>query len=208
MAGQNKVKLAVIDYGMGNLRSVTKAFEHAGADTRLVSNPSEVDKCDALILPGVGALGDCIDGLNACKLADTIKSWIKEDRPFLGICLGLQALFDYSEEGKVQGLGIIPGQVRRFELSNEYKIPHMGWNNVNFVKETPINKDIPTNGEQFYFVHSYHIAPENESSIWCKTNYEKSFASGINIGNCYATQFHPEKSHRFGMNFLRAVIEN
>jgi imidazole glycerol-phosphate synthase subunit HisH len=209
MPNDKPVKLAVIDYGMGNLRSVSKAFEHCGADTHVISTSGKIEQYDALVLPGVGALGDCISGLKQCGMADTIKSWIGENRPFFGICLGLQALFDFSEEGNVKGLGIIPGKVKRFDLSKAYKIPHMGWNAVNFTEQTPITEGMPLTGEQFYFVHSYYVSPENPSAAWCKTNYEKDFVSGIKQGNCFATQFHPEKSQSRGLqlysNFVKWV---
>ncbi len=208
-----KPKLAVIDYGMGNLRSVSKAFESCGADVTLVTSPDQIEGASGLVLPGVGALGDCIEGLRACNLVDVVKSWISEDRPFFGVCLGYQALYDFSEEGSVQGLGIFPGQVKRFHLPAEYKVPHMGWNAVEFKDANdPIIEGLSSGIDQFYFVHSYYVSPEDSESAFFKTEYGVPFASGIKVGNCIATQFHPEKSQAKGLqlygNFLKLVENN
>ena len=205
-------KLAVIDYGMGNLRSVAKAFESCGADVNIITSPDQMGDAQSLVLPGVGALGDCIEGLRSCNLIDLVKSWIAEDRPFFGVCLGFQALYDYSEEGAVNGLGIYPGQVKRFQLPAEYKVPHMGWNAVTFSDpENDIVQGLTSGEDQFYFVHSYYVAPENMESSFFTTDYGGSFTSGIKNGNCVATQFHPEKSQKKGLllyqNFLK-VVEN
>ena len=127
----SRPEIAVVNYGMGNLRSVTKALEAVGAHIRLVETPDEIGTAAGLVLPGVGALGDCVDALEKSGLADTIRAWIREDRPFLGVCLGLQALFEHSEEGDARGLGVFPGRVVRFR-SDDLKVPHMGWNNVAF----------------------------------------------------------------------------
>ena len=207
-----KPKLAVIDYGMGNLRSVSKAFEVCGADVNLVTSPEEIKDAAGLVLPGVGALGDCIAGLRACNLVDTVKGWIAEDRPFFGVCLGFQALYDFSEEGSVEGLGVFTGQVKRFQLPVEYKVPHMGWNTVSF-KDThdPLVAGLKSEEDQFYFVHSYFVSPEEPGSVFFQTEYGNRFASGIKVGNCVATQFHPEKSQAKGLqlygNFLK-LVEN
>ncbi|MCZ6674410.1 MAG: imidazole glycerol phosphate synthase subunit HisH [Verrucomicrobia bacterium] len=208
-----KPKLAVIDYGMGNLRSVSKAFEACGAEVTLVTGPEQVNGSAGLILPGVGALGDCIEGLRACNLIDTVKGWIAEDRPFFGVCLGFQALYDYSEEGSVKGLGIFPGQVKRFQLPDTYKVPHMGWNSVTFADTgDSIVEGLNSEEDQFYFVHSYYVAPEEALTTFFQTDYGSSFASGIKVGNCVATQFHPEKSQKKGLtlyrNFLKLVENN
>jgi glutamine amidotransferase len=207
-----KPKLAVIDYGMGNLRSVSKAFEICGADVKLITSPDQMVDATGLVLPGVGALGDCIEGLRACNLIDLVKSWIAEDRPFFGVCLGFQALYDFSEEGSVDGLGIFPGQVKRFQLPPEFKVPHMGWNAVSFSDPNDeIVTGLASDEDQFYFVHSYYVAPENTESTFFTTEYGSTFASGIKTGNCVATQFHPEKSQRKGLqlyrNFLK-LVEN
>ena len=207
-----KTKLAVIDYGMGNLRSVSKAFESCGADVTLVTSPGQIRDASGLVLPGVGALGDCIEGLRACRLVDAVKGWISEDRPFFGVCLGYQALYDFSEEGSVQGLGVFPGQVKRFRLSSDYKVPHMGWNAVSFKDSSdPVVEGLVSGLDQFYFVNSYFVAPEDAESAFFETEYGLPFASGIKVGNCVATQFHPEKSQAKGLqlygNFLK-LVEN
>lgn len=206
------VKLAVIDYGMGNLRSVCKAFETCGAEVVLVTAPGQVSGANGLILPGVGALGDCIDGLRECRLVDLVKGWIEEDRPFFGVCLGYQALYDFSEEGSVRGLGIFAGAVKRFRLPPEYKVPHMGWNAVTFADPMePLVDGLQSGVDQFYFVHSYHVVPEDAESGFFTTGYGGPFTSGIKRGNCVATQFHPEKSQKKGLqlygNFLK-LVEN
>jgi len=207
-----KTKLAVIDYGMGNLRSVSKAFEACGAEVKLITAPDQIGDATGLVLPGVGALGDCVEGLRGCQLIDLVKGWVTDGRPFFGVCLGFQALYDYSEEGSVKGLGIFPGQVKRFRLPKEYKVPHMGWNAATFADPSdPIVGGLESGIDQFYFVHSYYVAPENETSAFFRTDYGLEFTSGIKEGNCIATQFHPEKSQKKGLllyqNFLK-VVEN
>lgn len=197
----------MIDYGMGNLRSVEKAFEHCGAQVDIVTSPDFGFEADALILPGVGALGDCVNALNQTGLANTVRAWIEADKPFFGVCLGMQALFEFSEEGNVEGLGVFKGTVRRFDLPSAFKIPHMGWNRVEFVQENPISTDIPTDA-QFYFVHSYYCDPEASDITLCQTNYgDKAFVSGIRSANCFATQFHPEKSQARGLQMYRNFIQ-
>ena len=200
-------ELAVIDYGMGNLRSVAKAWEHEGASVWTVSEPKEVGQAAALILPGVGAFGDCMAALNQRGWADFIRGWIRDDRPFFGICLGFQALFERSEEGAVAGLGIFPGEVLRFDLAVPLKVPHMGWNTVRFCQDTPLNEGLADTGESFYFVHSYYVRPEAEALVWCESEYGIRFASGIASGSCFATQFHPEKSQAKGLALYRNFIE-
>lgn len=207
-----KPRVAVIDYGLGNLRSVCKAFEACRAEVDLIFGPEGLSGAQGLILPGVGALGDCMDGLKACSLLDAVKGWIADDRPFFGVCLGFQALYDYSEEGDVRGLGIFPGSVKRFRLPPDFKVPHMGWNSVVLKNPNdPIAAGLVSGKDQFYFVHSYYVAPEEEESVFFKTEYGMPFASGIKVGNCVATQFHPEKSQDKGLrlykNFLN-LVEN
>ena len=205
-------KVAVIDYGMGNLRSVSKAFEVCGAQVEIITGPDEIKDADGLVLPGVGALGDCVEGLRNCRLIDTVESWIADDRPFFGVCLGFQALYDFSEEGSVRGLGIFPGRVKQFRLPETYKVPHMGWNSVEFSDlDDPIVESLSSSNDQFYFVHSYYVDPQDEKSAFFKTDYGHVFASGIKVGNIIATQFHPEKSQKIGLtlyrNFLK-LVEN
>ncbi|MEQ9825716.1 MAG: imidazole glycerol phosphate synthase subunit HisH [Puniceicoccaceae bacterium] len=201
-------KVAVIDYGMGNLHSVCKALEKVGGVPVLLSEPADPDAFDHAVLPGVGALGDCMRGLHHRGMADWVRSWIRENRPFLGVCLGLQALFERSEEYDAKGLNILPGVVRRFQLSQPYKIPHMGWNAVQFHRlDTVMDKGLLEGEPQFYFDHSFFVVPEEDSMAWGWTDHGHPFVSAVRSGNCYAVQFHPEKSQAIGLqiyeNFLR-----
>ena len=207
-----KPRLAVIDYGMGNLRSVVRAWEHIGADAFLASDPSQITNVDALIFPGQGAIVDTMRLLQSTGFDNMIRDWIAADKPFFGICLGLQALFEYSEEGDVDTLDIFKGSVKRFrfDISDPtLKIPHMGWNSVTFDDGAPMTDGLISDQDQFYFVHSYHIVPQDPSLALFHTNYGGQFVSGIRSGNCYATQFHPEKSQAKGLhlyrNFLRSL---
>lgn len=202
-----KVDIAVIDYGMGNLRSVLKACEHVGARVKLARSADEIGSARGIILPGVGAIADCVEALRSSGLAETVRDWIGDDRPFLGVCLGLQALFEDNEEADVPGLGIFPGRVKRFRLDSEYKIPHMGWNSVTFKKDCLLNAGLQPAGDQFYFVHSYYVVPDDPELIWCETDYGTPFVSGIARGNCFATQFHPEKSQAKGLQIYRNYLD-
>ncbi len=199
----NQSTIAVIDYGMGNLRSVQNALKTVGAKTRIVHSPQDLGEPAGLVLPGVGALRDCVEALERTGLAEIVRSWIAEDRPFLGVCLGLQALFEHSEEAGVSGLGVFPGKVVRFRLGPEYKIPHIGWNAVSFLREEDLNREIHPITDQFYFVHSYYVVPEDPNIVWSQTDYGGQFTSGIVRGKCYATQFHPEKSQAKGLQIYR-----
>ena len=208
----SKPRLAVIDYGMGNLRSVVRAWQHIGADAFLVSDPSQIANVDALIFPGQGAIVDTMRLLQSTGFDNMIRDWIAADKPFFGICLGLQALFEYSEEGDIDTLDIFKGTVKRFRFDftdPSLKIPHMGWNSVTFDSGAPITNGLTSGQDQFYFVHSYHIVPQDPSLALFRTNYGGQFVSGIRSGNCYATQFHPEKSQAKGLhlyrNFLRSL---
>lgn len=202
-------KLAVIDYGMGNLRSVLKAWQHEGADAYLVANPDEIAGADALVFPGQGAIVDTMRLLKETGFDHSIRDWIAADKPFFGICLGLQALFEHSEEGDTLGLGVFQGTVKRFHSKANLKVPHMGWNAVSFEEGAPITEGLESGKDQFYFVHSYHIEPSDPSLTLFETDYGIRFVSGIRSGNCYATQFHPEKSQSKGLqlyrNFLRSL---
>lgn len=199
--------IAVIDNGLCNLGSVTKAFEVVGADVKVVRTPAEVIASGArgLVLPGVGALADCVASLNASGLADTVRDWIAADHPFLGVCLGMQALFEYSEEGgHTAGLGIFPGKVVRFQRPPEFKVPHMGWNTVRFVQcGSPLQAGLQSDGESFYFVHSFHCVPANPSLVLAECDYGGVFTAAIARGRCFATQFHPEKSQAKGIQIYR-----
>jgi len=202
--------LAVIDYGMGNLRSVLRAFERVGGRPRLVTTPAEAAGADALVFPGQGAIVDCMRLLQETNLDDTVRDWIAHDRPFFGVCLGLQALFEHSEEGDTPTLGIFPGQVIRFRLQPPFKIPHMGWNTVRFansVPSDPLLRGLNPEGDSFYFVHSYHAQTPDRSLVWGETDYGYPFVSAIRRGNCFATQFHPEKSQAKGLQLYRNFLE-
>jgi glutamine amidotransferase len=198
--------IAVIDNGICNLRSVTKALEAVGAVPRVVTNPTELEAVPAegLVLPGVGALRDCVGSLRATGLDRAVADWIRADRPFLGVCLGMQALFERSEEGGVRGLGILPGEVVRFRRPAEFKIPHMGWNTLEWNNpQTPIAAGLAASGEAFYFVHSYHCAPADKSLVIAECDYGGQFAAVVGRGNLFATQFHPEKSQARGLQIYR-----
>jgi len=169
-----------------------------------VRTPAEIGKVAGLVLPGVGALGDCVAALRATKLDDTVRGWIAEDRPFLGVCLGMQALFDFSEEGNVTGLGAFPGKVVRFRRPPEYKIPHMGWNTITFKQaNSPLAAQLKSEGEAFYFVHSFHCVPTDLSLVLAEADYGGAFTAAIARGRCFATQFHPEKSQAKGLQIYR-----
>ncbi len=210
---ESPVTIAVIDYGMGNLRSVCRALEHEGASARIVAGPEGLRGAHGVVFPGQGALGDCVAGLETSGMAGALREWIRGGRPYLGVCLGLQALFEYSEEGETRGLGIFGGRVLRFRLPSGYKIPHMGWNEARFRQpECPLTRGLRSSGESFYFVHSYYVVPEDPSLVLSETDYGGWFVSGIARGRCFATQFHPEKSQSRGLrlyrNFIETVSEN
>ena len=198
--------IAVIDNGICNLRSVTKALEAVGAEPRVARTPAEVAASGAsgLVLPGVGALRDCVASLRATKLDATVRDWIAADRPFLGVCLGMQALFEHSEEADVTGLGIFPGKVVRFRRPPEFKIPHMGWNTVRFIQSnSPLAAGLAPDGEAFYFVHSYYCMPADPALVLAECDYGGPFCAAIARGRCFATQFHPEKSQAKGLQVYR-----
>ena len=199
-------RIAVIDNGICNLRSVTKALEAVGAAPQVVRTPAEVAASGAtgLVLPGVGALRDCLASLRASQLDVTVRDWMAADRPFLGVCLGMQALFEHSEEGDTTGLGIFQGQVVRFRRPPEYKIPHMGWNTVRFLQpESALARNLAVEDESFYFVHSYHCVPADPSLTLAESDYGGTFCAAIGRGRCFATQFHPEKSQAKGLQIYR-----
>lgn len=201
--------IAVIDTGICNLRSVTKAVEAAGGQVRIVRTPGELSASGAngLVLPGVGALRDCVASLRTSGTADSVAGWIRENRPFLGVCLGMQALFERSEEGEVKGLGILPGKVVRFRRPAGFKIPHMGWNTVRFLKpDAPLAQNLAREGEAFYFVHSYHCVPKDPDLILALCDYGGEFCAAVSRGNIAATQFHPEKSQGKGLQIYRNFV--
>ena len=198
----------IIDYGMGNLRSVQKAFERIEEPAIISTRAAEIAAATRVVLPGVGAFRDAIAALRQHDLIGVIKDHIAADRPFLGICLGLQLLMDASlEDGEHEGLGIIPGYVRRFDLPAGYKIPHMGWNQLDRSAQ-PDHGLLDDSGPEpwFYFVHSYHVVPTDQSWIAATTDYGGQFVSVVAKGNVMATQFHPEKSQSCGMQLLKNFL--
>jgi glutamine amidotransferase len=201
------MKLVIVDYGAGNLRSVFKAVAHIGYDPQISSQRSAVESADVVIMPGVGAAADTMSNLARCGLVDPIREFIASGRPFLGVCMGLQALLTVSEEGGEHPcLDIVPGRVRR--LPEGLKVPHMGWNRVRQRRSHPVFEGIP-DGAFFYFVHSYYADPLDESVVVGETDYGVNFAAVVAKDNIVATQFHPEKSGQLGLriyeNFLRAA---
>jgi glutamine amidotransferase len=194
--------ILILDYGMGNLRSVQKAFEKLGAQAEISSDASRIPHADKLILPGVGAFRDAIARVNEAGMAGPIREHIARGKPFLGICLGLQLLFTKSyEDGEYNGLDIFAGEVVRFPQMTDLKVPHMGWNQLNIVRPAPIFADLPT-APAVYFVHSYHVVPKDRGIIATETDYPAPFVSAIWKDNVFATQFHPEKSQRVGLSIL------
>ncbi|MAT14562.1 MAG: imidazole glycerol phosphate synthase subunit HisH [Planctomyces sp.] len=195
--------IKIVDYGMGNLRSVQKAFEKIGAEVEICPDASGIASADKLVLPGVGAFRDAIAELKSQAMIEPIREHISSGKPFLGICLGLQLLFDKSyEDGEYEGLGILPGEVVRFPNKPGYKIPHMGWNKLEPAQtDNPLLNEIPADAH-FYFVHSYYVAPSNEPDIATRTDYIVPFCSMVHRDNLFATQFHPEKSQLVGLKLL------
>ncbi len=199
--------IALVDYGMGNIRSVSKAIEAAGGEITITQNPEDIKKSKAIVLPGVGAFRDCMANLNELGLLDVVKEEILKGKPYLGICLGMQILFAESEEfGICKGLDILKGKVIRFSLPKEYKIPHMGWNRVKFMKKSKFLSEVP-DSSYFYFVHSYYVAPEEKGVVAGVTDYGVEFTSMVIYENIFATQFHPEKSQKMGLKLLKNFIQ-
>ncbi len=193
--------IAIIDYGMGNLRSVQKGLAKAGFPARVTADPDKVRKADKVVLPGVGAFGDAMANLQRAGMVEVIYEIVKAGKPFLGICLGLQLLFEASEEGGFhQGLKILAGQVRL--LPPGLKVPHMGWNQIELQKNDPLLKGIP-DGSAFYFVHSYYVVPADRNVVTALTEYGIRFTSVAGSGNVFGIQFHPEKSSSLGLQILK-----
>jgi len=194
--------IAIVDYGMGNLRSVHKAFEKAGFPALITQSAEELRKADGLVVPGVGAFKKAMENLENLNLIKPIVEFIEKGKPFLGICLGLQLLFAGSEEfGWQRGLSIFRGRVVRFR-ENSLKIPHMGWNTIRIKKPAPIFEGL-ADGAYFYFVHSYYPVPEDEEIVAATTRYGLEFTSAIAFGNLFALQFHPEKSQTVGLQIIK-----
>ena len=193
--------LTIIDYGVGNLRNVFMAFRRLGVEARVTSEAAEIRRAKALVLPGVGAFGDSIGNIRALGLEETILAAIGDGVPFLGICVGLQLLFEVSEEmGEHRGLGMLAGRVRRFPAG--LTVPHMGWNQIHQTRPIPLWRGLP-DGSYAYFVHSYYADPQDPSVVAATTDYGIDYASAVAKGNLYAIQFHPEKSQDVGERILR-----
>lgn len=205
--------ITIVDYQMGNLRSVQKAMEHVGVETRVSSDPLEIAAAEKLILPGVGGFGEAIEEIRRRDLEQPILDFLATGRPFLGICLGLQLLFDYGYEGgQYKGLGVLRGEVVKFQIDPSLKVPHMGWNTVTVPPEfKPGNAPSLLNGipdhTHYYFVHSYFVRPEDPSIVALQSNYGGPFCAMVQRENLYATQFHPEKSQRDGLKLLANFSE-
>ena len=197
------MSVTIIDYGMGNLRSVQKAFERVNIPVVITSDPEKVLKAERVVLPGVGAFPACMGNLKKYRLIEPIREVVRQGKPFLGICMGFQVLFDTGEEfGNHRGLGILRGKVVRLKLAKKFKIPHMGWNRIEKTKPIPLLSEMKDQSF-FYFVHSYHVIPEDERIIATTTEYGKNFVSSVAKDNIFACQFHPEKSQKIGLELLR-----
>jgi glutamine amidotransferase len=198
-------KIVIVNYGMGNLRSVVKKFEHLNIEAKISSEKHTIEQADKIILPGVGHFANAMRNLANLGLIDVLNNQVlMNKKPVLGICLGLQLFAKFSEEGNCEGLGWIDAEVIRFHVSDPYKfkIPHIGWNSIELIKESEIFKGLRKT-DQFYFVHSFHLVCHNQKDILTTTEYDYSFTSAIEKGNIYGCQFHPEKSHDAGDLILR-----
>lgn len=194
--------IAIVNYEMGNLRSVQKALEKVGHAAEVTDDPAQIAAADKLILPGVGAYADAMAALRERGLVEPLKQAIAAGKLTLGICLGMQLLFEKSyEDGEHEGLGVLPGEVVKFRVPREFKVPHMGWNQIEYRHRSPIFTGIDA-GAYFYFVHSYYVVPTDESVIAAVTAYPTPFCSSVWRDNLYATQFHPEKSQSAGLKVL------
>lgn len=200
-------EIAIVDYGMGNLRSAQKGFEKAGHHAVITDDPSAIRNAAAVVLPGVGAFRDCIDGLRSRGLVEVIHEAAASGRPFLGICIGLQLLFEESEEGGTwKGLGILPGRVVRFPDTKEtgLKVPHMGWNQIRPVPERPCPLLPPAQEPYMYFVHSFYAQPADPRLVLATCDYGVTYPAMVGRDNVFAVQFHPEKSQTQGIGILKA----
>ncbi len=200
--------IVVVDYGMGNLHSVSKALCTTGAQVQVTDNPDVVAGADSLVVPGVGAFAEAMKQLKALGLCDAICKHVHSGKPFLGICLGLQILFDVGcEDGEHRGLGLLRGRVVRFDLSDaSLKVPHMGWNQIRIKRPTPVIDGL-TDGDFLYFVHSYYVEPEDDGIVATRTGYGGEFVSSVARDNLFACQFHPEKSQKLGLQILENFVK-
>ena len=204
--------IAIIDYGMGNLRSVQKGLERVGFAAMVTRDVGQIESARGIVLPGVGAFSACMENLGKFGLIEPIREVVRQEKPFLGICLGFQLLFSESEEfGKQKGLDLFPGKVVGFHPSENLKVPHMGWNRIEKQKDSPFLEGI-ANGDYVYFVHSFYVAPEDSTIVATTTDYGQRFVSSIATERLFACQFHPEKSQELGLriltNFGRFVMNN
>lgn len=199
--------IAIIDYGVGNLRSVEKAFHYIGSEAAISSDPDFILSADAVVLPGVGAFADAMESLRKAQMVEVVNKAVRSGKPFLGICLGMQLLFEYSEEGgeRVEGLGLFKGPIKQLPLDMNLKVPHMGWNSIKAQKESALLKNLPEN-PYVYFVHSYYLNAENKEIVAATTHYGIEFDVAVAQGNIYATQFHPEKSGEIGLTILKNFV--
>ncbi len=203
--------ITVVDYGMGNLKSVAKALEYVGLNVKISSSPEDIKNSKAIVVPGVGAFGDAVHNLKRFKLFDEIINHIEKGKPYLGICLGLQLLFEYGYEfGEHEGFGVLKGKVIRFQPKEGFKIPHMGWNQVWIKQKEGLFSGIKE-GEFFYFVHSFYAEAYDKNDIASTTDYITDFCSSVQKNNIWAVQFHPEKSQKAGLKLLenfKNFVEN
>jgi glutamine amidotransferase len=194
--------IVIVDYGMGNLRSVQKGFEKVGYAATIASDPNEIRRASKIVLPGVGAFPDAMAELNSRKLIAPLREAVADNKPFLGICLGLQLLFETGNEGgRYEGLGLLTGEVARFNVPREFKVPHMGWNRLAIRRPTPLTEGLSP-GPFMYFVHSYYVVPRDPHVIACETHYHRPFTSVVCRERLFACQFHPEKSQADGLKLL------
>lgn len=198
--------LAIVDYGVGNLRSAQKAFEHLGHAAEVTSEPERIAAAPGVVLPGQGAFGTCMTRLRDAGLVEPILEVLRAGRPFLGICIGMQLLFEESEESPgIPGLGVLGGRVVRFPAHPERKVPHMGWNRLHVARRVPMLADLEE-GAYVYFVHSYYAVPNDPALVTTTTTYGPEFASSVGQGNLFAGVFHPEKSQQVGLRLLASFV--
>lgn len=201
--------IGVVDYNMGNLGSVLNTCAWLGVDVKLVDQPAQLEGLDGLIVPGQGAFRDCMRHLREYDFVDPLREWIEADKPFFGICMGLQVLFEKSEESPgEEGLCVFPGEVKRFEHDSELKVPHMGWNQVQWTQEHAVSAAEELQEAYFYFVHSYYVPMVDADWVWGSTDYGHPYVSAVRRGNCFAAQFHPEKSQKAGLALLKGFAEH
>lgn len=199
--------ILIIDYGMGNIGSMQNMFKRIGVQTEVSAREHRISKADKLVLPGVGAFDAAMARIDELGIRPLLLKRAKVDKiPFIGVCLGMQLLFDKSEEGQLQGLGLMPGRVKKFPTSGGLKVPHMGWSDVERHSPSPLTESLGQD-PRFYFVHSYFVEPESSSDVILYATYGTRFAAAVQKGNIFGAQFHPEKSHRFGLALLKCFVE-